>query len=105
VAKDRILALLSQHSIPTEEYRLDIHNIVIVEQFDRPFILETIIANLDAHKSSYEPEQFPALIYKDWNVNFLLFSSGKVILTGAKSEEQAKAALEKIRDLLDTADS
>jgi len=41
-----------------------------------------------------------ALIYKDWGVSFLLFSTGKVILTGPKSLKQAEAGIENFRRLL-----
>lgn len=34
--------------------------------------------------ASYEPEQFPGLIFKDGRASFLLFHSGKMILQGLK---------------------
>jgi len=50
----------------------------------------------------YEPEQFPGLIYRmsDPKVVILLFSSGKIVITGGKSEEEAQQAAEKIRAIL-----
>jgi transcription initiation factor TFIID TATA-box-binding protein len=46
----------------------------------------------------YEPEQFPALIYRseDPRVVMLVFSSGRVICSGAKRERDAKRALYKL---------
>ena len=41
----------------------------------------------------YEPEQFPGMIIKDEGYSFLLFSSGKIILTGVKNMESIKPAL------------
>ncbi len=40
-------------------------------------------------KTMYEPEQFPGLIYRVDNpkVVFLIFSSGKIVCTGARKEE------------------
>ena len=55
---------------------------------------------MDVKKASYEPEQFPALVYKDWNVSFLLFSSGKVIQAGAKTVEKAVESIELFKDLI-----
>jgi transcription initiation factor TFIID TATA-box-binding protein len=48
--------------------------------------------------TEYEPEQFPGLVYKliDAKATFLLFGNGKVVCTGTKSEEEVKAALEKL---------
>ena len=43
--------------------------------------------------SRYEPEQFPALIYKMvGKITALIFSTGKIILTGAKSTEDMNRA-------------
>jgi transcription initiation factor TFIID TATA-box-binding protein len=43
----------------------------------------------------YEPEQFPGLIHRsdDPKVVILLFSSGKMVITGAKSEEDVERAV------------
>jgi transcription initiation factor TFIID TATA-box-binding protein len=52
----------------------------------------------------YEPEQFPGLIYRmaDPKVVLLIFSSGKMVCTGAKHEDEVKAAAEKIGQKLKT---
>lgn len=48
--------------------------------------------------TEYEPEQFPGLVYKlmEAKATFLLFSNGKVVCTGTKSEEAVHAALDKL---------
>jgi len=48
--------------------------------------------------TEYEPEQFPGLVYKlnEAKATFLLFSNGKVVCTGTKSEAAVRAALEKL---------
>jgi len=50
----------------------------------------------------YEPEQFPGLIYRmpEPKVVMLLFASGKIVITGAKTEEQVHEAAKKINALL-----
>ncbi|MBA7707218.1 hypothetical protein ES703_116087 [subsurface metagenome] len=50
----------------------------------------------------YEPEQFPGLIYrmKEPTVVILLFKSGKVVLTGGKSEDQVHEAIDKMVSIL-----
>ena len=52
--------------------------------------------------TEYEPEQFPGLVYKliEAKATFLLFSNGKVVCTGTKSEDEAKAALDKLISVL-----
>lgn len=54
-------------------------------------------------KTMYEPDQFPAVIYRmnEPRVVFLIFSSGKIICAGAKNEENIFMAVEKLRRLLE----
>mmetsp|Transcript_48452 Transcript_48452/g.110035 ORF Transcript_48452/g.110035 Transcript_48452/m.110035 type:complete len:228 (-) Transcript_48452:156-839(-) len=48
--------------------------------------------------SAYEPELFPGLIYRLANpkIVLLIFVSGKVVLTGAKSREDLRAGLDRM---------
>ena len=50
----------------------------------------------------YRPEQFPGLVYrlKKPKATTLIFSSGKMVCTGAKSERQAHKAVMKVVDEL-----
>ena len=51
----------------------------------------------------YEPEQFPAAIYrmKSPRVVFLLFSTGKIVCVGAKKEKDIYEAVENLRRRLE----
>jgi len=51
----------------------------------------------------YEPEQFPALIYRWVNpkVVFLVFSTGKIVCAGAKKEVEIYDAVESFRSMLE----
>lgn len=98
---DTVLLLLRKIGIDIENATTEIHNLVICHNVDLKTSLEKMMYNLDPKKASYEPEQFPALIYKDWGVNFLVFSSGKSIITGAKYERQAQDAIENFRKLIE----
>lgn len=51
----------------------------------------------------YEPEQFPGLIYRmeDPRAVFLIFSSGKLVCTGARREEDAHQAVIKLHQQLE----
>ncbi|XP_065046332.1 TATA-box-binding protein-like isoform X2 [Musa acuminata AAA Group] len=53
-------------------------------------------------KFKYEPEIFPGLIYRmrQSRMVLLIFASGKIILTGAKSEDDTHAAFENIYPVL-----
>jgi transcription initiation factor TFIID TATA-box-binding protein len=52
--------------------------------------------------TEYEPEQFPGLVYKlaEARATFLLFSNGKIVCTGTKSEKEVHAALDKLIEQL-----
>jgi transcription initiation factor TFIID TATA-box-binding protein len=47
----------------------------------------------------YNPKRFPGLIYRltEPKVVMLVFNSGKVVITGARSGEEAQEAAEKLR--------
>ncbi len=48
--------------------------------------------------TEYEPEQFPGLVYKlaDTRATFLLFSNGKIVCTGTRSEKKLHEAVDKL---------
>jgi len=54
-------------------------------------------------RTMYEPEQFPGLIYRmdDPKVVILIFTSGKLVCTGAKTEEDVYRAVEKLNEKLE----
>jgi len=54
-------------------------------------------------KTMYEPEQFPGLIYRmnDPKVVFLLFTSGNLVITGAKKEEEVYRAVTILKKTLE----
>jgi len=96
----RVLDLLHGVDIHMEIVRIVIHNIVIVATIPLNLSLESIVANLDPRKASFEPEQFPALIYKDWGVSFLVFSTGKVIITGLKDHKDAEGVINNLKAVI-----
>lgn len=66
---------------------------VIIDLEKAAFVLE---------RSMYEPEQFPGLIYRmaKPRVVLLIFSSGKMVITGAKRENEVKEAVYSIYETL-----
>lgn len=51
---------------------------------------------MDLENTEYEPEQFPGLVYKlqGTRATFLLFSNGKIVCTGTRSESKLKEAVD-----------
>jgi transcription initiation factor TFIID TATA-box-binding protein len=64
--------------------------------------LASISKGLTLEHVSYEPEEFPGLVYKmdDLGVILLLFSSGKIVCTGAKNMEDSSKAIEFMKEKL-----
>ena len=52
------------------------------------------------HGGVYEPENFPALQHYIHNVTLLIFTSGKIVATGAKTQEELNAAHRDISSML-----
>jgi len=80
-----------------------VQNVVATANLDTELNLDAIAIGLD--NTEYEPEQFPGLVYrmKEPKVVLLLFGSGKIVCTGAKSvadaENAAKNVGEKLKEL------
>jgi transcription initiation factor TFIID TATA-box-binding protein len=93
----RILRLFYKHGIiVTGKPRIQIQNVVASANLNAEVNLEIAAEYLD--NVMYEPEQFPGLIHKMNNprVVLLIFSSGKMVITGAKSEEEVVQAVQSI---------
>ncbi len=76
-----------------ENPNVETQNIVSHSNFKKLIDLEALAELLE--RSIYEPEQFPGLIYvmSDPKVTFLIFTNGKLVCTGAKTEEEISRAL------------
>jgi len=97
----RIIKLLIKHgTLIVTRPKVQIQNIVASANLGVEVNLEK--AALLLPNSMYEPEQFPGLIFRmdEPKVVFLIFSSGKMVITGAKSEEEVHRAVEKVYIIL-----
>jgi transcription initiation factor TFIID TATA-box-binding protein len=84
------------------EPNTEIKNIVAVAEIDSSRPLESIAIGLGLEDTEYEPEQFPAVIYRSENAVFLIFASGKIVCTGIAEVEQISSAIDKITKKIDT---
>jgi len=100
-AVHKIVKNLNESGIKiTGRPEITIQNIVASGDIGMHIDLERAITILE--NCMYEPEQFPGLIYRmqDPKTVILVFGSGKIVITGAKLEEQVPEAAVKIRDRL-----
>lgn len=75
--------------------KVAVTNIVCSYDIGRFINLNRVVARLSLEAIEYEPEQFPGLVYriKEPKIVALLFSSGKIILTGGKNLTDVKKGL------------
>lgn len=97
----RVISLVKNAGIDLDEEKITIHNIVMMGRITMRASLEKIIFALDSSKAGYEPEQFPGLMYKDFGASFLLFSSGKLIVTGIKEQRAGEEAADKFKQIIE----
>ena len=92
--------LKKQDIIILKNPEIVVQNIVASANLQGKIDLETAADVLD--NVMYEPEQFPGLIYRmsDPKTVLLLFSSGKLVCTGAKSEDMVYEAVAKVYGVL-----
>jgi transcription initiation factor TFIID TATA-box-binding protein len=96
----KVLKLLKAARLNVVIKDTTIHNVVMTGSLKMNTSLEKIVLSLDPSKTSYEPEQFPGMIYKDFGVSFLLFPKGKFVLTGAKNRNSGEEAAEKFSEII-----
>jgi transcription initiation factor TFIID TATA-box-binding protein len=79
-----------------KNYTVRLENIVSSANLGRELNLDNIAFTLE--NTEYEPEQFPGLVYRmeQPKVTFLLFGSGKVICTGARTIADVNRAVAKV---------
>ncbi len=77
----------------SDKLKTEVVNIVASSDLGSPIDLNTIIFNLE--NCEYEPEQFPGVVHRihEPKTVFLIFSSGKIVITGAKSMKHLDDAI------------
>jgi len=92
--------LKKQDIIILKNPEIVVQNIVASANLHGRIDLETAADVLD--NVMYEPEQFPGLIYRmrDPKTVLLLFTSGKLVCTGAKSEDMVYESVAKVYGVL-----
>jgi transcription initiation factor TFIID TATA-box-binding protein len=85
------------------KFNIKIENIVASASLGIRIPLEKIVEHLEG--TEYEPEQFPGLVYrlKDPKAAALIFSSGRIVCTGARSISDVRRVVKKVVDMIKTA--
>jgi transcription initiation factor TFIID TATA-box-binding protein len=85
------------------EDAFSIRNIVCTAEYPEHLNLNALAIGLGLEHTEYEPEQFPGLVYRLDNppAVILLFSSGKLVITGTTSLDIANTAYQTLSEQLD----
>ncbi len=86
-----------------ENPQITVQNIVASADLHTILNLNAIAIGLGLENIEYEPEQFPGLVYRidEPKVVVLIFSSGKLVVTGGKTPEDCERGVEVVRKQLD----
>jgi transcription initiation factor TFIID TATA-box-binding protein len=86
-----------------DDPEITVQNIVASADLHTILNLNAIAIGLGLENIEYEPEQFPGLVYRIDvpKVVVLIFSSGKLVVTGGKSPEDCERGVEVVRQQLD----
>ena len=96
----RTLSITQVRPLAKHEAYINIENVVATATLNQKIDLKSIVRIFPGVE--YRPEQFPGLVYrlKKPKTATLIFTSGKMVCTGAKSERQARRAIMKVVDEL-----
>lgn len=80
----------------------ELKNLVCTSDLNRQLELEKVAVILGLESTEYEPEQFSGLIYRptDYNCTILIFSSGKIVITGEWNMYNIESAVEALHQKL-----
>lgn len=92
---------LNDLDIDVSHAEISITNIVHTGDLGQHLNLNELAIKFGLDSVEYEPEQFPGLVYRlDKGVS-LIFSSGKIVLTGFTKKESAEKAYQQIKSELE----
>ena len=92
-AINKMLRILKKAGVKVHKPKMEVQNIVASANLNMKLDLDKIAFNLE--NCEYEPEQFPGLVYRieKPKVAFLIFSSGRIVCTGARNKKQIEDAI------------
>lgn len=95
---NRVIVVMRELLKSDIEPSYSVSNIVATKDLGRPLDLELLVVDLGFEQTEYEPEQFPALIYRSDDFVMLIFASGKLLCTGLTDLTDVSNAFNNIAD-------
>lgn len=102
-AQFRLRHIFEEIGLEVPKYSFKQRTAVFMENLDQAIDLERLVVELGLEHTEYEPELFPAIIFKPPNIDvtLLIFSSGKIIIGGTMSKHTAQEAIDHLTEHLD----
>lgn len=97
---DKFIDVLCNSGLSINDPSLEVKNVVAVGDLEQEINLNALAVELGLEETEYEPEQFPGLIFRpsESRCVLLVFSSGKVVITGGQSRQENKIAFDLLSD-------
>lgn len=101
-AETRLRCLLSDIGVEMPDYEFRHVTSIFLETFNLDVNLEALTIALGLENTEYEPEQFPAVIYRppEFEVTLLIFSTGKVVVGGTIDRDEAESACQQVEKIV-----
>lgn len=104
LVRERFLQFFSDIGVleQPEDEKFSIRNYVCTGELGEEQNLNALALQLGFEDTEYEPEQFPGLIYRPESHDcvILIFTSGRVVITGARTYDLAEQAFQDIQQRL-----
>lgn len=98
---EEFMSELQKLGIERDYSNIQIENVVGTANVEEDLDLNTVTIALGLENAEYEPEQFPGVIYRiTEGAVVLIFSSGKIVITKARTYGDVVDAFEHTKDLL-----
>lgn len=103
-AINKVVKELKNKGVRLSKPTIKIQNIVASASLGGRIDLERSVYSLE--RTMYEPEQFPGMVYRmdEPKVVILIFSTGKLVITGARREKEVYTAVSNLRQKLEEHD-
>jgi transcription initiation factor TFIID TATA-box-binding protein len=102
---DRFISDLDAIGVEKTAFDIQVENTVATADMGESIDLYLLSMSLGLEKTEYEPEQFPGLIYRTEKGVFLVFSSGKIVITSVETYSRLSEAHEMVKTDLSKAES
>lgn len=104
--KSMFFSFLDAIGLEVEDVSCHIQNIVFIDEFGFSVDLSELLVLLGFENTEYEPEQFPAIIYRppEFEVVILIFSNGKMVVTGITDEDVAEESVLSVKELVESSE-